>query len=112
MNDPRMGFSSSVPGPGQERDPKMAGAADKSTDAGVRALVDVALPDKKGAVPHPSGNSALDAALRDPEAAADVQVAMLGAGGTGFVTGAVVGGVAGIGLIGLAWALWPKGKSK
>lgn len=90
----------------------------KATDAISAAVVDVMLPLHGHGTPGhgdtssvpPSGNAALDAALKDPVAAQAIAYETSAASGIGFMTGAVVGGVAGVGLMGLAWALWPSKK--
>lgn len=82
----------------------------KPSDAIVSAMFDATLDKDRPPKVSDTGNPTLDACLNDPatrkQIGETVASGVLLGGSGGFATGAAIGA----GLMGLAWALWPKGK--
>lgn len=72
------------------------------------ALLDRIMPTKNEKTIEASGIPALDVALNDPEAANAVKTVAYTFGILGGKAGAAVGFGAGVTLMGIVWAVWPK----
>lgn len=87
----------------------------RAADAIAGVALDVMMPAEGKAghgtsTPKPTGDAALDAALKDPTAQKGIALAMTTVAATGVAGGIGIGIIMGAGLMGLTWGLWPKGK--